>query len=239
VEELEQAVLVASWKNVTQFIPVQYNPYELTFQRNVQLSEIPIPGLDSPLLQFVRGQSETLTLDLFFDTTEQGMGRNASSVTTWTDQVYGLTKIDPETHAPPVCSFLWNDAFPGADVDDALGNQRRTEFQCVVESVKQRFTLFSPQGVPLRAVLTVTLREYKTLHQQYDQLNLSSPDRTHVRVLAEGDTLASVAAHHYGRASDWRVIARANGIDDARRVAPGRVLRLPPTRGPAVRGGAR
>ena len=44
-----------------------------------------------------------------------------------------------------------------------LGNQRRNGFRCVLESVRQKFTLFSPDGVPLRATLTVTLREYKTL----------------------------------------------------------------------------
>ena len=231
MEELQQAFLVASWKEAPeQYIPVQYNPQELTFQRNVQLSEIPIPGLDSPLLQFVRGQSETLTLDLFFDTTEDGMGRGATSVTTWTDQVYGLTKVEPAGHAPPVCSFLWNAGFPGADIDDALGNQVRTEFRCVVESVKQKFTLFSPEGVPLRAVLTVTLREYKTLDEQLEKLNLSSPDRTHAHITAEGDTLARIAARYYTRPGQWRAIAEANEIDDPRRLEPGVLLTIPSIR---------
>ena len=35
----------------------------------------------------------------------------------------------------------------------ASGNQRRNGFKCIVESVKQKFTLFSPEGVPLRATL--------------------------------------------------------------------------------------
>jgi hypothetical protein len=236
VEELQPAFLVAMWKSQPmEFISVQYNPSELTFQRNVQVAEIPIPGLDSPLLQFVRGQNETLTLDLFFDTTESGMGRNATSVTTHTDRIYELTKIEPDAHAPPVCAFLWNRSFPGADVSDAVGNQRRTDFQCVVESVKQKFTLFSPEGVPLRAVLTVTLREYKTLDEQHDQLNLNSPDRTQVHVLTDGEDLWSVAAQHYRRPGSWRAIARENLIDDPRRVTPGRLLEVPPTRGPRAR----
>jgi hypothetical protein len=236
MEELQPAHLVALWHaRPEERIRVQYNPSELNFQRNVQLAEIPIPGLDSPLLQFVRGQNETLTLDLFFDTTEHGMGRNARSVTKLTDRIYELTKIEPGAHAPPVCTFVWNSSFPGADVSEAVGNQRRTDFKCVVESVKQKFTLFSPEGVPLRAVLTVTLREYKTLDEQHDQLNKTSPDRTEVHVLDDGETLSSVAERHYRRAASWRAIARENEIDDPRRVAPGRLLRLPPTRGPAAR----
>ena len=58
-----------------------YNPTEYTFSKTAQFAEHPIPGLDSPVLQFVRGQAETVSLDLFFDTSDDGMGRNATPVT--------------------------------------------------------------------------------------------------------------------------------------------------------------
>ncbi len=93
-------------------IEVQYNPTEFSLDKSAQIAEIAIPGLDSPLLQFVRGQNEKMTLDLFFDTTESGMGNNATSVTTLTDKFYELVKIVPGTHAPPICTFHWNDEFP-------------------------------------------------------------------------------------------------------------------------------
>ena len=115
-EQLQKAMLAIQWKNLLEFVEVQFNPTELVFNRAVQTAEIAIPGLDSPLLQFVRGQSETLTIDLFFDTTESGMGAGATSVTTLSDRVYELTKIEPDGHAPPVVAFLWNQKFPGADV---------------------------------------------------------------------------------------------------------------------------
>ena len=56
-------------------IELQYNPTELSWDKSAQIAEIAIPGLDAPLQQFVRGQAEKLTLDLFFDTTDQGMGK--------------------------------------------------------------------------------------------------------------------------------------------------------------------
>src|SRR5438552_9958901 len=87
--------------------PVQYNPTEFTLSKGVQIAEIAIPGLDSPILQFVRGQTETLTLDLFFDTTDRGMDDSAVSVTTKTDKFYQLIKINKDTHAPPICRFTW------------------------------------------------------------------------------------------------------------------------------------
>ena len=93
-------------------IEVQYNPTELSWDKSAQIAEITIPGLDAPLQQFVRGQAEKLNLELFFDTTDHGMGKGAASVTTLTDRIYQLIKIEPSRHAPPVCTFIWNDAIP-------------------------------------------------------------------------------------------------------------------------------
>ncbi len=229
MEQLQKAMLVATYHNGDMdFIEVQFNPTEFSLDKGAQIAEIAIPGLDSPLLQFVRGQNEKMTLDLFFDTTESGMGPGATSVTTLTDKVYSLVKIEPSRHAPPICSFLWSSSFPGADLSPQAGNQRRNEFQCLVESIKQKFTLFSPEGVPLRATLTLTLREYKTLNEQLNQLNLSSPDRTHSHVVQNGETLSSIAGRYYRQPGAWRFVADANGIQDPRRLDVGRFLTVPP-----------
>ena len=276
MEQIAKAALLVEWfqpppdvKNPEQ-IDLQYNPTELSWDKSAQLAEITIPGLDAPLQQFVRGQAERLTLELFFDTTDHGMGKGALSVTTLTDRIYQLIKIEPKRHAPPICTFVWNDQFPGSSLEgnagsaasaigDALGpvagavasaiggavsavasavagiavaasgNQRRNGFKCIVESVKQKFTLFSPDGIPLRATLTVVLREYKTLDEQLKHLNLTSPDRTHSYVTQNGDTLARIAAQYYRGPGEWRSIADANGIEDPRRLAPGATLTIPPT----------
>jgi nucleoid-associated protein YgaU len=229
MEQLQKAVLVATYSDGSMdILDVQFNPTEFTLDKTAQIAEIGIPGLDSPLLQFVRGQNEKLTVDLFFDTTEDGTGAGATSVTTLTDAFYSLVKIEPGGHAPPICTFLWNASFPGADLSPTVGNQRRSEFQCVVENIKQKFTLFSSEGVPLRATLSLVLREYKALSEQLDQLNLSSPDRTHNHVTRAGDSFAGLAARYYHKPGEWRAIAEANEIEDPRRIEIGRFLVIPP-----------
>ena len=228
METLQKAILVANWKNEMEFIVFQYNPAEITFNKGVQVAEIAIPGLDSPVLQFVRGQTETVTFDMFFDTTDAGMGAQAQSVTEYVDQVYSLVKIEPDTHAPPICNLSWNDRFPGKDISTNLGNQTRSDFTCIVESVRHKYTMFTSLGVPVRASVTVSLREYKTLDDQRRQLNLNSPDRVQGRVLQSGETLSFLAQQHYGRGREWRLIADANGIEDPRRLTPGAFLTLPP-----------
>jgi hypothetical protein len=196
-------------------VPVQFNPTEYTLTKGAQIAEIVIPGIDSPILQFIAGQNEKLTLDLFFDTTlDKGMGDGATDVRQWTGPVYQLVKIQPSTHAPPRVRFLWGQGL---------------SFTAIVESVQQKFTLFNPGGLPLRATLSVTFREYKTLEDQLSQLNLQSADHTRSHVVMQGETLAGIAASAYGDPTLWRVIAdnNADRITNFRRLEAGLELELP------------
>jgi nucleoid-associated protein YgaU len=220
-------LLVEVADNTFLYYPIQFNPKELSFEKQAQIAEINIPGLDAPIQQFIRGNAEKLTLELFCDTTDDGMGANARSVTEETDKFYQLVKIIPSRHAPPVVTFSWNRKFPGDSLDDDWGNQKRYSFTGVVESVRQKLTLFSPEGVPLRATVTLVLREYKPIEEQLDQLGLNSPDRTHSHTLAVGETLSAVGGRYYQLPGEWRRIAEANDIEDPRRLETGRVLTVP------------
>ena len=196
-------------------IEVQFNPTEYTLEKAAQIAEIAIPGIDSPILQFIRGQNEKLTLELFFDTTESGMGEGATDVRNRTKSIYQLVKIQPKTHAPPRLRFTWGEGLT---------------FKAIVESVQQKFTLFNPNGVPLRATVTVAFREYKTLEEQLAELNQQSADHTKRRVVRRGDTLNRLAFEEYADSTKWRHIAEANEavLPSLLRLTPGTVLRIPP-----------
>src|SRR4051794_33313112 len=135
--ELLPANFIIEWSptDLGEVVPVQFNPTEMSFTKGVRLAEIAIPGLDSPIQQFVRGQTEKLTLELFFDTTDSGMDASAISVTARTDVFYQLVKIDARTLAPPICEFQWNPQhFPGGGekgMGPGYANQRRAGFRCV------------------------------------------------------------------------------------------------------------
>jgi nucleoid-associated protein YgaU len=216
--------------NVMARMEVQFNPAELNISKGAQIAEIAIPGIDSPILQFIRGTNETLALELFFDSTESGMGAGARPVTEWTDQFYALVKMSGREHAPPRCRFGWGEAFPGLVHQSGEVAGKRKAFECIVETIQQKFTLFSPEGVPLRARLTVTLREYKTLEQQLKALNLQSSDHTRVHVVQRGQTLPEIANIAYRDPALWRLIAETNDLFNVRRLEPGTNLQLPPVR---------
>jgi nucleoid-associated protein YgaU len=107
------------------------------------------------------------------------------------------------------------------------GSQQRHGFKCVVESVRQRYTLFSPQGVPLRATLTVSLKEYKTLAEQIAEINAQSANHSNTHVVQTGETLAQISAAVYNDPTQWRAIADQNNLLNPMVLQPGQILDIP------------
>jgi hypothetical protein len=209
-------------ERLPQFLHAQFNPTEYTLSKGAQIAEIGIYGIDSPILQFVRGQTEQLTLELFFDTTTTemdevttvDMGAGARDVRELTKPFYQLVKIQPKTHAPPRVQVTWG---------------KGLNFKAIVDNVQQKFNLFSPNGVPLRATLTIAFKEYKTLKEQIDELKMESANYTKQRVVQRGDTLSQIAGEEYHDPRAWRAIADKNPeVTRQRRLTPGTILEIPP-----------
>lgn len=218
--QLTKAILlVETGRGTPQTLEVQFNPKQLDYDRTAQFADMNIPGLDVPITQFVRGNGESLTLDLFFDTTDEGTANRARSVNELTDPFTQLVLMEPQRHAPPVCTFLWGPNSPN-----------RKSYRCVVEAVKHRLTMFSTEGIPVRATLALKLKEYRPLEEQRPRTNLTSPDRTHAHIVVRGERIADVAALHYRDPNTWRAIAIENHIEEPLRLEAGRVLTVPPLR---------
>ena len=79
----------------------------------------------------------------------------------------------------------------------------------------------------MRATLTVSLKEYKTLSEQLDEINKHSPDHTRAHVVQRGETISQIAGAHYDDPAKWRAIADENAITDPLDLTPGTVLQIP------------
>jgi len=205
-------------------VPCLFNPEEFTVEKSNQFAEVNIPGLSSPVFQFVRGNARSVSLELFFDTYENKIFKDVrlftDRITGWDagsmfsglpDAAKGLMDIDSDLHAPPICLFVWGTFI----------------FQCIIERVSKRFTMFLPEGIPVRATLNVTLKEYREVDVQVKELDLLSSDLTKSWLVKQGDTLWAIAAKEYGSPADWRLIADANRIDNPRLLEPGKELVIP------------
>lgn len=205
---------------------VVHAPTEMTFAKSAQFAEVAIPGLEQPLIQFVRGDAETLNLELFFDSTQDGTGAEAVAVTDQVEAFHKLVAVKGSLHAPPLVRVSWGDNFPGT----AMGETETAgeTFTAVVLSVQRRFTLFNPDGRPLRAIVTLALKHFATVAEQIAAINYQSADHTRIHVVAEGETLPLIAHDAYADARKWRVIAEHNDLADVRALKPGDLLELPP-----------
>jgi nucleoid-associated protein YgaU len=190
---------------------VIFNPAEYSLEKGNQFASTPLPGLSNPIVSFVNGDADVLTLELFFDTyTNKG----GSDVRKDTLKIARLLDIDPTLHAPPPVLFVWGPL----------------RFKAIIERLTQRFTMFKEDGVPVRATLNVTFKEYKTIQDQLNDKPTESSDWTKRRVLTQQDRLCLIAAIEYEDPTVWRAIADANDIDNPRLLQPGQEIRLPPLR---------
>lgn len=188
-------------------IPLCFNPTEYQLQKTNNFAEMVIPGLESPPIQYVNGSCEKLTAELMVDTSDTLDDVRQR----YTNKLRNLMNIKNETHAPPIVRLTWDGEI----------------FKGVVESLNITYVLFTPKGIPIRAKLNLTLKEYRTVEDQVAERPRFSPDVEKTHIVCRGDTLASVAALAYNDVTQWREIARNNGIKDPRRLQPGQVLNLP------------
>ena len=207
-------------------VSVMYNPEELKLEQGNNFAEVGIPGPNASPVQYVRGKSRVLAMELFFDTYETG-----EDVRVHTDRIVALLDKRSETQAPPVLMF-------------SIG---RFAFRCVLTDAGQRFTMFRTDGTPVRSFVSVRLQEYVTVATEIERgLFFGSPTVSAavtavgrsvisggatVHTTSQGDTLQGLAAALLGDPALWRDIADANGIDDPLNIAPGTRLVIPPRQG--------
>lgn len=203
---LTKAKVIIMRNNKEDTVDVLFNPSEYVVTSANKFSWRRVPGLQSPIAQFVSGEATTLTMDLFFDT----YGTNVD-VRTHTSKITDLLDVDRELHVPPTCRFVWGSL----------------DFKGIVEKVTQRFTMFMESGEPVRATLNVTFKSVQSPVEQYRKVPRESADRTKQKTLKQDEQLWMLAAEEYDDPAHWREIAEANGIDNPRRLPVGRKLIIP------------
>jgi nucleoid-associated protein YgaU len=188
-------------------IPVMFNPDEYTLSKDINYAHAGVPGLSSPILQFVHGNAETLEMELFLDTYEAG-----GDVRDQTRKITDLMAIDPSLHAPPPLIFAWG---------------RSLSFTCVLSKVTQRFLMFRPTGTPVRARLQITFTEYTNVEIEAKEIKRETADYSRLYVVGQNETLPAIATAVYRDPEKWRPIAIRNGIDDPRGLPIGLRLLIP------------
>ena len=195
-------------------IKVMFRPKELNISKQNNWQASNSPKTNAPKFEFKGGGAETLKLQLFFDTYIEKEDVREK----YTNAIYRLMRIDEESRdkktkkgRPPTVRFQWG---------------KTVGFNAVITNISQRFSLFLPDGTPVRAVLDVSFQE---VEEEYKKQNPTSGGVGGERhwLVKVGDTLAMIAFNEYGDSTQWRLIADANGLTEVRRLSPGKMLMIP------------
>ncbi len=168
---------------------------------------------------FVSTEPSSLSLNLLLDGTgveEMGLVNLFSSPETVQDRVDNFLAIahqpQSDSHEPSFLRVEWG----------------KFVFPCRLTSVTVNYTSFDRDGSALRAELDITLTSDDDVAKQQALFSLTSPDVSHARLVRGGDTLPLMTREVYGSTAPVLRVARANGLDHIRGLAPGKTLIFPP-----------
>lgn len=198
-------------------ISCKINPNEFSIQKNANLYTFNQVGdVKEGITTYNGPSSTTLNVSLLFDDTglmgavdvAQSVPVSIAMLMSWTEPTPASDLVGPPM--PPVVDFSW-----GA-TQHFLGN---------IEGVHVTYKLFR-MGVAVRAEVDLVMRAIST------PLPMTNPTSGGLvprksRTVIEGDTLAAIAQHTYGKPAAWRSVAQVNGIDDPTRLKVGAELLLP------------
>ncbi len=199
-------------------VKVLFNPTEYTVEQSNSWGTQDVQGKE-PKTQFTKADLKKLNMELFFDSYEEKV-----DVRTYTDRVARLMVVSVDEgndgKRPPIVEVRWGVPPTGLLNPDF-------PFKGVLLSLRQQFVLFSEDGFPVRAKLSVSFQEYltqKEIEQRFPRRS-SFPVKTYT--VKEGDTLSGIAQAMWKKPLQWRRIAIENRIEDPRLLVPGHVLVIP------------
>ena len=134
----------------------------------------------------------------------------AVQIKAFTDCVY---KYEGKIHRPRFLIVHW-----GSEL----------KFPSVLSHMDITYSLFNPNGNPLRAKITATFVKYESSAATAATSRMSSPDLTHQRTVVQGDRLDLLTFNIYDDTSFVLQVARANALSTIRQLRPGKDIIFPP-----------
>ena len=186
-------------------IEVHFNPetLDITYTNTVQKGNRNQPA------QVVNETTAKLSMELVYDTSMKGTDVRADThkIASMMDpaQQTPRRRNAAEVKVPAIVIFQWGTVL----------------FEGYIDSYKERVEFFSPEGVPLRAVVTLSLtqqqRSFSPVQGRTNQRNgdLSSDSNAQVKQLGQKDNLTKTAGN-LGDTNSGKQVAKDNNIENMR-----------------------
>lgn len=194
------------------------NPSGYSHTHQIKYNEKNALGQSAPSPRFDSIGPGTLS---FKEIVIDGTGVTPFSYLDTTDvqtRIDDLTKVvyqyEGTNHEPRIVRLIWG----------------TLSFVGRLTSMKVDYTLFKPNGTPLRAKVHLDFTNFQTPTEADLKAQRSSPDLTHLVEVKSGDTLPLMCHRIYKNSAYYLEVARINGLVNFRDLKPGMRLRFPPLR---------
>jgi hypothetical protein len=191
------------------------NPENFSRDLKVKNDETQAQGASATAPKTNQVEPEEIKLEFIFDNTGTVQGNHLDG-TEVADQIADFLKVvydfKDKIHEPRKLKVIWGDF----------------KFDCKLTALSINYTLFKPDGKPLRAKLSGTFRGYVEDQKRVRKENKQSPDLTHVRTFSGEEALHYLTYDIYGNNKYYLQVAKVNQLTSPRLIETGRELIFPP-----------
>lgn len=185
---------------------MQVNPSSLKLNKSTNYSSTNVPGQTDQLI-LDRPKASSLSFDFVLDDT--GVIPDAENLPI-NNKIKNLEailyEVKGESHEPNYIKAVWG----------------TFSFQGRLTSLNYDYSLFKPDGSPLRVKISVTIEGNRK------ETDLKSPDLSRVITVKSGDTLPLLCKEFYDDPSYCYDVAKVNNLTTFRDIKPGTRLLFPP-----------
>jgi phage tail protein X len=200
------------WVDAANPLAVAINPAAYTQTMGAVFNEDKSAGADAKPKTFNRPNEVTLQMELVIDGTGAVPGTAGRSVEQQiADFRRVAVQINPKTGSPHYLKLVW-----GTMV-----------FKGRLQSLSVNYTLFNPDGSPLRAKLNASFSG-PIADNEAKRGSARRGKAAELVTIQDGDTLPALCTRFYGNPLAYLMVARANGLDSVRSLSTGAKLLLPP-----------
>lgn len=190
---------------------VTFNPNTYTQKYEVEYHDRQGQGDTGSPQIFGKIKPQEYTFEFLFDGT--GAAADVADVHERVETFLKVTgRHDGDIHRPMYLKLSWGTLLS----------------KCVLKGAEVTYTMFKPDGHPLRAKVKASFSENVEDALRVAEERKSSPDLTHRHDVVAGEHLSLLAHRYYGDAGRYYQVAAFNGLKNYRFLRPGQSLRFPP-----------
>lgn len=194
------------------------NPESYTDSLQLTYEDSQAQGSQGNDMKFSKTEPRELTFEFIFDGTKTIQGYSTELIDMpVTDQIQKFVSttalVIGETHKTPFLKIFHGE---------------KLIMRCRCTKVDLNYTLFHPNGEPLRAKCNISFKEYIEQERRVREQDYQSPDLTHLRRVGSGDNLPLMTYRIYSNKSLYLQVARENGLTSIRNLREGQEIIFPP-----------